>query len=435
MAFASETWTSSFSAVGTLVQREKPCHDLLSRHGGFSLCSFRLRNNCKSSVSSAEHMLLRRTWPIPSYETLGKRLNLTMAAGRVSQKKLQHHRIHHLQYSLSSQNAFLSGLSVLRLRPVCIPLQRSLVAFHESLSYKVKAFDVQSCDVNGGDGEVSHKAEMRRLWQQIKLVVLVLPALLVGVLPALATAKATTGASVAAVGRAVTSQRGAQVFASAWTGFIAGCLHTLTGPDHLAALAPLSIGRSKLQGAMVGALWGCGHDAGQVLFGLLFILLKDKLHIDLIRTWGARVVGLTLLAIGAMGMREAQEASLPCLAGDGSHVVITESAEGYTGQKKPFRLATFLTGVVHGLQPDALLVILPALALPSRLAGTAFLSTFLLGTVMAMGSYTAFIGSCSEALQERVPWITHRLAWGSSLIALAVGISILLGELLGVNLF
>ncbi|EEE64989.1 hypothetical protein OsJ_19909 [Oryza sativa Japonica Group] len=96
-----------------------------------------------------------------------------------------------------------------------------------------------------------------------------------------------------------------ELLSSAWTGFLAGCLHTLSGPDHLAALAPLSIGRSRVESAAVGALWGCGHDAGQVIFGLLFLSLKDRLHIEVIRTWGTRVVGLTLLVIGALGIREA----------------------------------------------------------------------------------------------------------------------------------
>lgn len=36
----------------------------------------------------------------------------------------------------------------------------------------------------------------------------------------------------------------------------------------------------------MGALWGCGHDAGQLLFGLLFLLLKDRLHMDLLSVSG-----------------------------------------------------------------------------------------------------------------------------------------------------
>lgn len=57
---------------------------------------------------------------------------------------------------------------------------------------------------------------------------------------------------------------GSEILSSAGAGFFAGCLHTLSGPDHLVALAPLSIGRTRTESALVGALWGFGHDAGQV---------------------------------------------------------------------------------------------------------------------------------------------------------------------------
>lgn len=64
------------------------------------------------------------------------------------------------------------------------------------------------------------------------------------------------------------------------------------------------------------------------------------------------------------------------------------------------------------------MMILPALALPSHLAGAAFLSMFLVGTVFAMGSYTMFIGSCSQVLKERVPKVTEKLTCASSLVAI-----------------
>ncbi|KAL8543306.1 hypothetical protein ACS0TY_004013 [Phlomoides rotata] len=228
-----------------------------------------------------------------------------------------------------------------------------------------------------------------------------------------------------------TSLISSNLFSSAWTGFAAGCLHTLSGPDHLAALTPLSIGCSRMESAAVGALWGCGHDAGQVIFGLLFLLLKDRLHIEILSTWGTRVVGLTLLVIGAMGIMEASEAGAP--------IVALESGEsdvsGVATTKKKIGFATFATGVVHGLQPDALIVILPALALPSRVAGAAFLTMFLVGTVIAMGSYTVFIGSCSQALKDRVPRITEKLTWASSFVAIALGLAILISQFFGVSLY
>ncbi|KAK4401386.1 hypothetical protein Sango_0879300 [Sesamum angolense] len=226
------------------------------------------------------------------------------------------------------------------------------------------------------------------------------------VLPAFASfpsaAKAGGPAAIAAGSSLVRSE----LLSSAWTGFFAGCLHTLSGPDHLAALAPLSIGRTRMESAAVGALWGCGHDAGQVIFGLLFLLLKDRLHIEVIRTWGTRVVGFTLLVIGAMGIREASEVPAPCVS--------LENVE---------------------CDPDALMMILPALALPSRLAGAAFLLMFLVGTVIAMGSYTVFIGSCSQALKDRVPRITEKLTWASSLIAIALGLAILISQFFGFSLY
>ncbi|PQP99202.1 uncharacterized protein Pyn_32196 [Prunus yedoensis var. nudiflora] len=212
---------------------------------------------------------------------------------------------------------------------------------------------------------------------------------------------------------------------------------TKTGPDHLAALAPLSIGRTRIESALVGALWGCGHDAGQVIFGLIFLLLKDRLHIEIIRTWGTRVVGITLLVIGAMGIKEASEVSSPCVALENGEcdVSVYESLENPTVGKKKIGFATFATGIVHGLQPDALMMVLPALALPSRVAGAAFLVMFLVGTVVAMGSYTVFLGSCSQALKDRVPRITEKLTWASSLVAIALGSAIIISQLFGYSLY
>ncbi|KAJ6402987.1 hypothetical protein OIU84_014991 [Salix udensis] len=233
-------------------------------------------------------------------------------------------------------------------------------------------------------------------------------------LPAFATFQtaAKTGGHGAAAAAAGAKLMQTELLNSGWAGFFAGCLHTLSGPDHLAALAPLSISRSPMESAAVGALWGCGHDAGQVIFGLLFLLLKDRLHIEVIRTWGTRVVGLTLLVIGAMGIREVSEVPTPCVADGERDVSVYEPLETpAVGKKKRVGFATFATGIVHGLQPDALMMVLPALALPSRMAGAAFLIMFLLGTVVAMGSYTVFIGSCSEALKDRVPRITEKLTW------------------------
>ncbi len=46
----------------------------------------------------------------------------------------------------------------------------------------------------------------------------------------------------------------------ALSGFFAGIAHVASGPDHLAAVAPLAIGkRRSLSAAAIGASWGLGH--------------------------------------------------------------------------------------------------------------------------------------------------------------------------------
>lgn len=52
-----------------------------------------------------------------------------------------------------------------------------------------------------------------------------------------------------------------------------------------------------------------------------------------------------------------------------------------------------MMGVLYGLQPDALFVIIPALTLPTRIATLAYILLFVFGTVIAMGGYTFVIGN------------------------------------------
>nr|GEZ31449.1 nickel/cobalt transporter, high-affinity [Tanacetum cinerariifolium] len=94
--------------------------------------------------------------------------------------------------------------------------------------------------------------------------------------------------------------------------YVQDVIDSSPSPDHLAALTRLSIGWCRVESALVGALWGCRH--GQVIFGLLFLVLKGRLHIEIKRAWATRVVCFTLLVIGAMGIHEASEVPAPCVA-------------------------------------------------------------------------------------------------------------------------
>ena len=83
---------------------------------------------------------------------------------------------------------------------------------------------------------------------------------------------------------------------AAITGLAAGFAHVLTGPDHLAAVAPLAV-RRPARAWLPGIRWGVGHSAGVALVGLLSLWLRDLIPVDLISSWGERFVGLMLFGI------------------------------------------------------------------------------------------------------------------------------------------
>src|SRR5437868_109015 len=89
----------------------------------------------------------------------------------------------------------------------------------------------------------------------------------------------------------------------ALTGALAGLFHVLSGPDHLAAVAPLAVEDGR-RGWLAGWTWGFGHASGVVVVALLAIALRDLLPpVDILSTWGERVVGVALIAIGLWALR------------------------------------------------------------------------------------------------------------------------------------
>eukprot|EP00199_Chlamydomonas_sp_CCMP681_P005752 CAMPEP_0119103090 /NCGR_PEP_ID=MMETSP1180-20130426/1629_1 /TAXON_ID=3052 ORGANISM="Chlamydomonas cf sp, Strain CCMP681" /NCGR_SAMPLE_ID=MMETSP1180 /ASSEMBLY_ACC=CAM_ASM_000741 /LENGTH=259 /DNA_ID=CAMNT_0007087521 /DNA_START=354 /DNA_END=1133 /DNA_ORIENTATION=+ len=236
------------------------------------------------------------------------------------------------------------------------------------------------------------------------------------------------------------------VWTSAWTGLIAGVFHTLAGPDHLAALTPLTIGRSRAAASALGALWGFGHSTGQLILGLCMVLLKDRFQdfLPALEKWSGVVVASTLIAIGVLGIYEShfskaeghlaeeeQEAMKVALAGAGAGAS-SGGTSWNIGSSVKAGFATYATGIAYGLQPDALFVVVPALTLPSKAAAVAYCIMFVIGTVTAMGSYTLLIGTTSAALTRERPWLQAHLSTIASSVAIIVGVLIGLAGL-GVN--
>ena len=61
-----------------------------------------------------------------------------------------------------------------------------------------------------------------------------------------------------------------------------------------------------MKASLLGCLWGLGHSTGQLILGLLMVILKDRFNslVPALAKWGGTSVGLSLVCIGVMGLME-----------------------------------------------------------------------------------------------------------------------------------
>jgi hypothetical protein len=204
------------------------------------------------------------------------------------------------------------------------------------------------------------------------------------------------------------------------TGWMAGLFHVLSGPDHLAAVAPLALDAPD-RPWREGWGWGLGHTAGVLGVAGAALLLRDRLPpVDDLSAWSERVVGAALIGIGvwsvgralAIGASGHQHATL-----SHAHTHVRRGPSWIRRLGHPH--ASFLMGVLHGMAGSAHIVgIVPALALPSTSAAVAYLAAFGAGSIAAMAGFAACVGHFKA---RGVARLQRRLLTVSGAAAMAIG--------------
>lgn len=192
------------------------------------------------------------------------------------------------------------------------------------------------------------------------------------------------------------------------TGATAGIAHVLSGPDHLAALAPMAATRRRAAW-MSGLFWSMGHAGGVIGIGVLSIWLREALPLDMISSWGERLVGIVLIGIGIWGLKKALTKRLHAHehthgGWTHSHVHWHDAHSSHTlGQPAAHRHgvnhshAAMGLGCLHGLAGGShFLSVLPALAFPSALQALGYLGAYGAGTVVAMVGFSSLIGELAR---------------------------------------
>jgi hypothetical protein len=187
-------------------------------------------------------------------------------------------------------------------------------------------------------------------------------------------------------------------------GLTAGLVHVFSGPDHLAAVAPLAADSDRQQWK-AGLQWGVGHTTGVLLIGILLLLLKERLPLDLISAHSERIVGVALILVGGWGVWRAMRLGLTPHGHSHSHPT-----------------ASFAMGTIHGLAGSShLFGVLPALALPTRAASMLYLAGFGIGAIAGMTAFATVMGMLSHRLGRHHPRSFSGLLYASSFAALVVG--------------
>ncbi|MBA3686088.1 MAG: hypothetical protein H0W72_12745 [Planctomycetes bacterium] len=209
-------------------------------------------------------------------------------------------------------------------------------------------------------------------------------------------------------------------------GCLAGALHVVSGPDHLAAIAPLAVRRPG-RAWSTGLRWGLGHGAGSATICATAWACGLFAQAEIASAWSERAVGLVLIGIGAWSLwrvrsdrrsghvhthgaiahahaHQHRAAALIDLGGiaragipapvDRTRLPLTlfpASAHGH-------RHSPFAIGALHGLAGGShLVVVVPALALPwPQAAG--YCAAFGLASIAAMVAFAGGLGVFADRI-------------------------------------
>ena len=214
---------------------------------------------------------------------------------------------------------------------------------------------------------------------------------------------------------------------AALTGFIAGTVHVWSGPDHLAAIAPLAA-RRRRRAWLPGIRWGLGHSAGVAVVGLLALWLRDRLPVDLLSTWGERLVGIMLFGVGLWAFRRAMNPAVHAHEHehDGErhvhfHTHAHPAAHG-SAEAHQHRHMAFGIGLLHGLAGSShFFGVLPSLVFPSQARALLYLVMFCVGAVLSMASFSWLLGALSSRLAVSGIRSYRGLLAGCAVTAMGVG--------------
>lgn len=196
------------------------------------------------------------------------------------------------------------------------------------------------------------------------------------------------------------------------TGIIAAGAHVISGPDHLAAVAPFAVD-SRKSSWRIGVFWGLGHLAGMLVIGLLFTFLQNLPPVEKISAFSEELVGVVLVGIGIWALLRATNV-----------IRMHKPHQDVKASSNRTHMASFSIGSLHGLAGIAhFLLFLPVLGFESVSESTLYIVGFAVGTLLAMTSFTFLIGwlPAISGGQHKTTWLKG-LRISAGIAAIVIGV-------------
>ncbi len=214
-------------------------------------------------------------------------------------------------------------------------------------------------------------------------------------------------------------------------GCIAGLVHVVTGPDHLAAVSTLAAG-SPGKAGVIGFRWGLGHSLGVVVLGALALVLQRACGLEAASGWSDRAVGIMMIGLGLWALHRALRGGLQGRVHDHTHehggvahshehvhLDLNLRANGVRADIHRHTHAPYAFGILHGFGGGShLFGVLPALAFATLDSAAWYLAGFVVGTLIAMTAFAVAIGAVAG---RGSPGMRRILASSCALASCGVG--------------
>lgn len=221
------------------------------------------------------------------------------------------------------------------------------------------------------------------------------------------------------------------------SGLIGGMQHVLSGPDHLAAVAPLAVA-GRRDGWITGLMWGIGHSLGVWALAIVAVLVRELLPLESLSGWAEFLVGFILLGIGAWGLWRVYHPTVTHdhahqhgdfvhshLHGESHHHEHDhEHAPDPNAQRAGRgRRAALGVGLLHGVAGTNHLIfgLLPVLAFKVAADRFGYVLAYGVGSIVAMTAFAAVIALVVRRLEIESAAACRGLLLICSLGAIGVG--------------